>query len=217
MYGWNTMFPMTSWTWNLLGLSFSFNAYISLKAAYDPQWIASSHSNPWLFRTALILFEIAAPTTCLVAFVVRYAIWPRLLEVTGDTSPLRHPRNIMMHNANAVYALVESLLLGGIPVRSSDFGVAPMFGIAYVTFLWSMCHHWVDAKYGPQVIYFFLDPTLGWTTTTALIVLMVVLVVFYGLFASIHEVLELVGWNGQLMAHLGAVILISSVICRVRD
>jgi hypothetical protein len=215
MVGWNTMFPMTSWTWNLLGLSFSVNAYISLRAAYDPQW---SPTSPWLLRSAIVLFEIAAPTTCLVAFVVRYAIWPRLLEVTGDSSPLRHPRNIMMHNANAIYSLVEALLLGGVPVRSSDFGVAPLFGIAYVTFLWSMTHQWVDvSKYGPQVIYFFLDPTLGWTSTKALVVLMVVLIVCYALFASIHGWLELVGWNGNLVAHVAVVTLISSVICRVRD
>lgn len=86
--GYKTMMPFTSLSWNLLGLSFSLNAYIGYQAA------AGHAVDQWVLRAAVICWDIAAPFTLLVAAVVRYAIWPAVLRKTGFTEGLKHWRNV---------------------------------------------------------------------------------------------------------------------------
>ena len=86
--GYKTMLPFTSLSWNLLGLSFSLNAYIGFRGA------AGQPVNIWILRAAVILWDIAAPFTLLVAAVVRYAIWPAVLRKTGLTAALKSFRNV---------------------------------------------------------------------------------------------------------------------------
>ena len=83
-----------------------------------------------LLRLAVVCWEVAAPLTISVASVTRYVIWPAVLrDPQGDTTPLKSLRNKMMHNMNVVFALTESCLLSGIPVRWSDICLGPIFGI----------------------------------------------------------------------------------------
>jgi hypothetical protein len=87
--GIKTQFPFTSWSWNLLGISFALNAYIA--------FLAASHQSvhPWLLRIALLVYETAAPCTLLVAAVVRYAIWPNILKSGGNAQGLKGARALL--------------------------------------------------------------------------------------------------------------------------
>ena len=208
--GLKTMFPFTSWSFLMLGASFSLNAYVALATAADKTL------QPWVLPAAMVCWEIAAPFTLLVAAVVRYAIWPGVLKKVGDTTQLRHPRNWMMHNMNAFFALAELALLGGIPVRSVDIPLAGLFGCLYILFTWSMTTSWNEPVHGPQFIYFFMDTTLpGYKTSIALIVLLFVLMVFYAVFVFAEAFLLLLG--GSLPMHLAFVAGLCSVVMRFRD
>lgn len=211
MRGYRTQLPFTSWAWNLLGLSFALNAIISLTFAYG---YSSLITSPTLLRVALLTFETAAPTTLLVACVVRYAIWPRVLQAGGDTAQLKGFQAIVMHNVNVMLALVEVSLLGGIPVRFSHFPVAPLFGIIYILFTWFMIPRWIPGS--AQFIYFFFDTTLHMKfMVISLLSLLLILLTFYGLFGAFDQVLTHL--QGGPLVHAFAVVLLSSVVCRFRD
>ena len=209
MTGFKTQLPFTSWAWNLLGLSFALNAYITLLTT-SQQTIA-----PWILRTALLVYETAAPCTLLVAAVVRYAIWPNILRNGGSTNELRHPRTLLMHNANVIMALSELSLLGGLPIHPSHVSMAPLFGISYVLFTWCMTYQWADQSHGPQFFYFFLDTTLGTTTSMALLALLIVLMGSYLLMMVAQVVLNSIG--GGVLVHILFVALISAGVCRRKD
>lgn len=203
MTGVRTQLPFTSWSWNLLGVSFALNGIIALQ---------SQDTSPWLLRIALLVFEMAAPSALLVAFVIRYAIWPQVLQ-QGDTTQLKSPIVLIWHNVNVIMVLMEVCLLGGMPIRARHVSVAPALGIVYVLFTWFMVPRWSNE--GPQFIYFFLDTTLGSTTSIALLILMVVLIVFYGLFGALDYVLS--NWNEGFITRTLAATLLSSLVCRFRD
>jgi hypothetical protein len=130
-----TMMPFTSWAWNLLMASFGCSAWISYKAM-----VGEGEQVPhYVLRLGILLFEMSAPTALLVAFVVRYGIWPQLLESglpPDPTAALKHPRTLAWHNANVIMALCEVSLLGGLPVRYGDISMSTFFGIAYILFSW---------------------------------------------------------------------------------
>ena len=207
--GFKTQLPFTSWAWNLLGNSFAINAYITF-CTMSHQTIA-----PWTLRTALLLYETATPCTLLVAAVVRYTIWPNVLKHGGSTKELKHPRTLLMHNANVIMALSEVCLLGGLPIHLSHVSMAPLFGILYVIFTWCMTYQWADQSHGPQFFYFFLDTTLGTTTSVALLVLMIVLMVSYLLMMVAQVVLNSIG--GGVPIHILFVAIISAGVCRWKD
>ena len=231
--GIKTMFPFTSWSWNLLGLSYSLNALIAFcVATQQDAWITGLKHN-WLLRLALIAWEIAAPCAILVSTVIRFAIWEMALHGSGDTSNLKSFRNVMMHNANSVFVLMEVALLGGLPVRFTEVSLAPLFGVCYVIFAWNMTHRWTDREHGPQFIYYFFDTTMGKVTTISLLVLLCALLLFYVLFASARIGLDRLSWvfvksgyeseeGGQystihFTCHACFVTLLSSAVCRFRD
>ena len=207
--GIKTFFPFTSWSWNLLGVSFALNAYIASQGA------AGKPVDIWILRAAVILWEISAPFTLLVAGVVRYAIWPAVLRKTGNTVELRSWRNVMMHNMNVLFALCEAALMGGLEVQWSHFAFGPIIGCFYVIFSWAMVMQW-NPKNGVQYIYFFFDTTLpGYTCTISVLVLLAVLTVFYGIFCACDQILAVSGKS--LWAHATFVAVICSAFMRFRD
>ena len=211
MRGYRTQLPFTSWAWNLLGLSFLLNGMLALMVVNDKNELPS----PWLLRVALLVFETAAPTTLLVACVVRYAIWPRVLQASGDTAQLYSFQALVMHNLNVMFALTEVGLLGGLPVVFSHWTVAPLFGIVYILFTWFMMTRWIPSGEA-QCVYFFFDTTLGVQfMAIALLSLLCILLVFYGLFGAFDQVLTHL--NGGPIVHAVAIILVSSMVCRFRD
>lgn len=222
--GIKTMFPFTSFSWNLLGISYTLNALIAYCVATgNDEWIVNMRNNA-LLRAALMIWETAAPCAILVSTVIRYAIWEMVLKGTGDTSNLKAFRNIMMHNMNSVFVLAEVALFGGLPVRFSEVSLSPLFGATYVVFTWSMQHQWAEKEHGPQFIYYFFDTTMGKATTISLIALLCVLLLFYVLFATARVGLdELSLWFGeeqrhiQLAGHFVFTSLLSSAVCRFRD
>ena len=190
--GIRTMFPFTSVAWNVLGLAFGLSGYIALQVVQQVQngaLLGQVSISPWLLRSALVTWEMAAPFTLLVASVIRYAIWPAVLKAQTSTANLKTFRNIMMHNLNVAMALTEVALLGGISVQWQDVAFAPLVGCAYVVFSWCMVHSWNDATKGPQFIYYFFDTTRGQAASVALIVLLCVLVLFYAMFCSVEYIL----------------------------
>eukprot|EP00550_Attheya_septentrionalis_P007210 CAMPEP_0198286986 /NCGR_PEP_ID=MMETSP1449-20131203/5940_1 /TAXON_ID=420275 /ORGANISM="Attheya septentrionalis, Strain CCMP2084" /LENGTH=378 /DNA_ID=CAMNT_0043984863 /DNA_START=114 /DNA_END=1250 /DNA_ORIENTATION=- len=256
--GFMTLAPFTVWSWILLGVSFLLNGMIPILVSYgyDLEESSSSSSlslslsnnnvylyNNWLRQLALVSFEVAAPTAMLVSVVVRYAIWPDNLESTGHTNGLRKTTTLLMHNANTIMVLVEIGLLGTLPVRYSDAALAPLFGIIYLLFSWSMSGRWTNVKpftpspnnnnnikdndddkvvkctttaLGPQFIYFFLDTTLGYTTSYAILALLTVLMAVYGIFGTIdHILVQYLG--GGFLTHLTVVVALASLVCRFRD
>lgn len=212
LHGLKTQAPFTSWAWNLLGLSFFLSGLISLLVAHG--WQNVVLRNPWLLRMALLSFEAAAPTSMLVAFIVKYVIWPQQLARKQNTKNLRKFPALLQHNANVVMALTEAELLGGLPVRAGDCTLAPLFGIAYVLFTWYMTNRWTRHA-GPQFYYFFLDTTLGLTTSISLLALLAVLVAFHALFSMAHFILGHIG--GGPVAHVAGIAIMASLLCRFRD
>jgi len=191
-------------------------------------WIAQLQNN-WLLRLALIVWEVAAPCVILVSTVIRFAIWEMLLKAGGDTSNLKSFRNVMMHNANAFFVVLEVSLLGGLPVRFNEASLAPLFGVCYVIFTWNMANRWTERKHGPQFIYFFFDTTMGKVTTIALVCLLCALLIFYALFATARIVLDSLSGvfkqanDGddysvtELACHASFALLLTSAVCRFRD
>jgi hypothetical protein len=209
--GWKTLATFTHWSWIMLGLSFSLSAAITLDVSFGLE----HHVSKPMLRAALICFEIAAPLSFLVSAVVTHSIWPQVVKQNGDLTDLMHPRTLLMHNANMFFSVTEVALLGGIPVRFADIALAPLFGLMYVIFSWSMRKAWAPVdKEGPQFIYHFLDTTVGLATTIALVILLVVLMVSYSCFAQMHQVLDMLG--GGLLVHASAVALFCGLLCRVR-
>lgn len=121
----------------------------------------------------------------------------------------------MMHNINVLYAVTETALLGGLPVRLSELSLAPLVGIAYVIFSWNMTMVW-NKPQGPQFIYFFLDTTLpGYQPTIALLGLMSALFLFFLLFCASGSLL---GWiDGGIFGSLGFVAAICFGVMRFSD
>ena len=68
---------------------------------------------------------------------------------------------------------------------------------------------------GPQYQYFFLDTTLGSTTTISLAVLLTVMMTSFSIFVAIEEFVDRMG--GTFPVNLMVVILISSLVVRVKE
>ena len=209
----------TSWSWNLLGLMFAHNGLLTLYIDHCTKQgtLSNTQDSFWLtfcLRGSIILFETAAPTTMLIAAVVRYALWDKALQNAGSHN-LKKNTILLQHNANVIMALTEIGLLGGIPVRFSDTAVAALWGLAYVLFAWAMRFSWLPSG-DPQFLYFFLDTTLpGYTSSIALLVLILVLLVFYTLFVVVDDIMILLG--GGPVVHTFVILATSSIVCRFRD
>jgi hypothetical protein len=203
--------PFTCWSWILLGVSFTLNAYIAIQGAAG---IPVDHV---LLRVAVCVWEISAPCTLLVSSVIRYAIWPFVLA-HGNTSTLKTSRVMIMHNMNSVYAVTELALMGGLPVRLSELSLLPLYGMVYVIFTWCMSKSWTDkpSATGPQFIYFFFDTTLpGAMPTLALLALLFVLLASFGILCTCEHLLAWVG--SGLIAHLAFCIVVCGSVMRFRD
>ena len=216
----------TSWCWNILGLSFLCSGWVTLyvdqqlndndQGISEHDMIATLSSQPYMkymLRMTVILFEIAAPLSMLVSAVVRYALWPKALNGKGSQD-LKVWHALLQHNANVIMALIEVGLLGGLTCRFTDMAVAPLFGVTFVLFAWSMKNKWLESG-EPQFMYFFLDTTLGKTTSIALLGLLVILTLFYAIFVLVDDVILMLG--GGLPTNLAVVISIASLVCRFRD
>ena len=117
---------------------------------------------------------------------------------------------------NVLFALSESFLMGGLGVQWSHFCFGPLVGTGYVLFSWAMTAQWNKPEYGPQFIYFFFDTTLpGYTTTIALLALLTVLTVFYGIFCACDPILAFLGKG--IMTNIAFVAAICSAVMRFRD
>mmetsp|Transcript_9527 Transcript_9527/g.14023 ORF Transcript_9527/g.14023 Transcript_9527/m.14023 type:complete len:330 (+) Transcript_9527:130-1119(+) len=226
MEGFRAQAYFTSWHWNLLGLSFTTSGLLTLFIdAYtknQPLTSTSTHTDilstsphiKYLLRSTVLLFETAAPLSLLVSFVVRYALWPKALKGSMETEGFKKTTALIQHNANIIMSLTEIGLLGGLPMRFTDMALAPMVGIVYIVFAWSVRFQLTSCG-SPQFLYFFLDTTLGTTSTVALLILLVVLVGFYAMFVSFAHVI--VWFGGGVKTHATLVGLIASLACRFRD
>lgn len=217
--GYRGQLMFTSLSWNLLGLSFAFSGLLTLfvdnmSGQYSVAEITEFPYMKLALRTSLLLFETVAPLTMLVSVVVAYALWPNCLRNGGSTDGFKRKPVLLQHNANTIMSLTEVGLLGGLPVRYSDMALAPLFGIAYIIFSWGMRFRWVPSG-EPQFVYFFLDTTLGRTSTIALLVLVVILTLFYVFFVCIDDLLLVLG--GGKITHFGVVATLSMMVCRFRD
>ncbi|CAB9503902.1 expressed unknown protein [Seminavis robusta] len=205
--GWKKHFPFTSWSWNLLGISFALNAYIAYQV--DQQQDVPD----WMVRMGLMLWEVAAPMTLLIGAVVKYALWPAQIKKSGRGEGFMTPRALLQHNANVIMAMAEVALLGGIPSHFSHAGLSVLYGCSYVLFAWSI--QTTLHGQGPAFQYFFMDTTIGTEHTIALYVLLSVLMLFYGLFCTVDTLLHMVGNN--FTAHATFALTICSLVCRFRD
>ena len=165
----------TLWCWFLEGVSFLVNGLITLHHLVAPEQALS----PWIYRSALIIWEIAAPSSILVSTVVTYVIWPFALKQEGETKrkilrSLKSNGALMQHNLNSVAALVEVTLMGRLPVVASHFAIPLLYGIVYIMFTYSMAYSWTDKSKGPQFIYPVFDTTLGATVCSGVIAAFVI-------------------------------------------
>jgi hypothetical protein len=209
MDGLRTLFPFTSWCWIMLGLNFSFSGYIALMASMGRQ----DEIQQWILRAALILWELSAPFALLVSAIVRYAIWPVVLA-TGRKHELGCFRNQMQHNVNSFYVLLETALLGGMPLKVSHLSLPTLVGSIYILFTWFNCFSYADKKYGPQYIYWFMDPTLGKQSVVALVVLLTVLVLSFLTFYCIEAIIHYA--DKSVVAHIVCVLLVTSAVIKAK-
>jgi hypothetical protein len=208
--GLGTLCPFTSWCWLFLGLSFLLNGSIALAVDMD----RSDLIQPWMLRTAIVLWELSAPFALLVSTVIKYVIWPVALA-GGKPHNLTGFRNQLQHNFNSIFSLVEVALLGGINVNFMHLSLATMVGIIYILFSWVMAvTYYGNKEVGPQYIYWFFDTTLGKTTTIALISLLVALTTFFGIFAGLERLIETI--RGNLLSKVVFVVAVSNFVCKFR-
>lgn len=73
--------------------------------------------------------------------------------------------------------------------------------------------------HGPQFMYFFLDTTLGISSTLFLAALLAVFVIFYGLLSICGDLFLLYAPDGNvgLVLRASFVLLSSALVCRFRD
>ena len=209
----------TSWCWNVLGISFAVSGFITLyveenQKHYSFDEISRFPQMKLLLRSSLLLFEIAGPLSMLVSFVVTNVLWPQALRGGSETKSFKRIPILIQHNANSIMSLVELGFLGVLPVRFTDLALAPIFGVIYVFFSWSMRFYWVPSG-EPQFLYFFLDTTLGKTSTIALVILVGILVVSYAVFVFIDDIILHFGGGPEVSVGVIAVILI--LLCRFTD
>lgn len=207
--GLKTLFPFTSWCWIMLGSMYTLTGYIALMAHLGRE----QEIERWVLRSALVLWELSAPFALLVSAVVRYAIWP-VVEATGRPHQLGSFKNQMQHNMNSVYVLSEMALLGGLPLEFAHLSLPCLVGSIYILFTWFNCYSYTKPELGPQHIYWFMDPTLGKTTTIALVALLGTLV---GSFITFFVIETFVQWMGKsFLAHFLSVVVVSSTVIRTR-
>ena len=210
-----TLSSFTMWAWVLEGLTFLLTGGLPLYL----QWAGAAAPPPpqWLYRVALVGWEISAPTSLLVSVVDKYVLWPMALAQEGENNAklLKHPGALLEHNWNVLACLLEVAVLGGLPLRVVDVAWAPLFGLVYVLFSYAYMHAWAPPSAGPQFLYPFLDTTLGWRTTACLLALLAVLVLSFGAFFVLDVILLHVG--GGIVGHLAAVGVMALAVCRFRD
>jgi len=208
----NTSF--SAWSLSLLGFSFFLSGLIPLLAIHFENTTISKG----LIRLAVLVWTMSAPSAFLVSLIVKYILWPHNVAQGKCTDGFKKPFILIMHNANSIAALTEVGLMGGLPCRFQDFAVAPMFGLVYILFAWSMSHDWTNdfKRDGPQFIYPFFDTTLGSTCSIAIVALFGCFVLSFCLFSFVEFILtEYVG--GGVVGHTIAVVLLSASVCRFRD
>ena len=204
----------TLWCWIVEGTSFLLAGMIPLVHLLLPNHAPFS---PWVLRTAIILWETAAPVSILVSAVVKYALWPMAMEHGENVKLLKATGALLQHNLNSIAALVEVGLLGGLPVNLGHFAFPPLYGILYLLFSYAMMYSWVDDRSkGSQFFYPFFDSTLGVMTSLALVALLAILSLSFGIFCAAGHVLthteDFVG-----LVPVAAIVLVSLSVCRVRD
>lgn len=196
----------------MLGLAFLINGVSAVLAATGNEEILAEH--PLLLRAGLVLYEIAAPVTLLVAGVVTYVLWPTLLKgEPGATDLLKPWPVLMMHNGNVIMVLLESTMLGTLPYRIEDAVFPIFYGIAYIVFQWIMCPFWCP-RYGAQFLYFFFDSTLPWEADLALCVLAASLLADCGVFWLLEEVVHKFD---SVLARVISMFVVVFAVCRFRD
>lgn len=114
MLGWRTQGFYTSWAWNLLGFAFFLGGLIPLLIVCHhnsdmimgttAEEIQQIRINPWLLRSALITFEIAAPSAFLTSFIVTYGLWPQGYKQHGPSGTVgfKGPINLIQHNGKSI-------------------------------------------------------------------------------------------------------------------
>lgn len=179
-------------------------------------YVPGTTISPWMFRLAIVLWEIGASVSILVSAVVKYALWPMAMEHGENAKLLKATSALMQHNLNSVAALIEVGLLGGLPIRLSDFAFPPLFGIAYLIYTYFMMYRWTDPHDGPQFFYPFFDTTLGAASSLMLIALLAVMSVSFCIFVGAEAVLS-EAEKYAVMVPMTAIAILSAMVCRVQD
>lgn len=211
--GLRRLYFFTWWSFLLLTLSFLSSGTIPIMVSMGME----EQISPWLLRFALVSFEISTPVAFLVSSAVRYALWPAVLNKRGPTGTTNFTEfdALVSHNANVIFIMAEVCLLGGLPIVMEHMSIVPLYCLSYTLFSWFMANRWLPNG-GPQYLYFFLDTTLGWTTSIALLLLCIVLLTFYIFFAK----MSILGDNylgEDLLVRLVATVGLSSLVCRFRN
>ncbi|KAL7551016.1 hypothetical protein ACHAWF_014226 [Thalassiosira exigua] len=217
MKGWKTQGFYTSWAWNLLGASFLLSGLIPMMVVYGQEGIL--HNNRWILRSALITFEVAAPSAFLTSFVVTYALWPKAYKDHGSSGTVGFKGwiGLLQHCGNSFFVLLEVCLLGGLPVMFSHAAFAPIFAGIYQIFLWVMANHW-SPKHGPVYPYFFMDTTLGARTTVFMCLLLVVIGLFFASFALLDMGIVIIEESGHgALPNVLCVLLMSYLLMKFKD
>ena len=203
----------TFWAWVLEGFVF-----ILLGAIPILIHTFNTSLSPWILRTALVGWEIAAPASMLVTTVVKFVLWPmaQKLEDKTNLGLLNNTMSLIEHNFNFIACILEVTLLGGLPIRYTDLPFTNLFGILYVLFSYAVKDLWVDRCHGSQFLYPFFDPSLGWWHTASLLGLLLFLSLFHVVFCWLDHVLtETLG--GSLLYHGTAVVTLTLLVCKFRD
>jgi hypothetical protein len=96
-----TWSSFTMWAWILEGWTFILLGVLTLL----PPDNISQLQPQWLYRIALIGWEISAPTSILVSAVVKYVLWPECAEISANnktSNVLKHPCALLEHNWNVL-------------------------------------------------------------------------------------------------------------------
>ena len=143
LHGFERFSPFTVWCWSLLGLYFFMVSVAGIADIMNNEiLLAITSSSPYV-RMCTVLFEVSFSVAFLVSSIVTYVLIPGCEKQGVPVDAFYKPFSLLFHNANVVFACLESLI-NTITFVPSHFVFVVLWGTMYVVFSWAWFRYSVD-------------------------------------------------------------------------
>ena len=150
LHGMERFSPFTVWCWSLLGFYFFLVSVAGVADIMNNDILLAVTTSSTYSGICTILFEVSFSVAFLVSSIVTYVLIPGCAKQGVPVDAFYKPFSLLFHNANVVFACLESLI-NTITFVPSHFVFVVLWGTMYVVF------SWVWFQYKGVFYYFFLD------------------------------------------------------------